>query len=124
MSGDEHDVRHELTVQILTQIRDSLDLIRRKQDTFDGSLREFGGDIHAISERTARLEERNERFTRIENENARLAGQVELLVADKNKRDGAIGAWSWLANNWPVAGLATALGALVAYANGLIGGKP
>ncbi len=118
MSGDDKlDIRHELTVQILTQIRDSLDLIRRKQDT-------FGDELHGQSERIVRLEERNERFSRIETENARLAGQIEVLMADKNKREGAIGMIEWVSKHWPFTLLSAAIMGLVAYANGLLGGKP
>ncbi len=104
----------ELTNQVLMQIRDSLDLIRRTQD-------KQGEDLHSISERTARLEERNTRLDRVEKEQERLGGQIDVLVADKHKRDGAIGVWTWLSNNWPTASLITAVGALVAYANGLFG---
>lgn len=95
------------------QIRDSLDLIRRTQD-------KQGEDLHSISERTARLEERNTRLDRVEKEQERLDAQLVLLIADKHKRDGAVGLIEWVNKRWPFT-LVAALAALVAYAKGLFG---
>lgn len=104
----------ELTNQVLMQIRDSLDLIRRTQD-------KQGEDLHSISERTARLEERNTRLDRVEKEQERLDAQLALLIADKHKREGAIGLMEWVSKHWPFTAVAAGLAALVAYANGLFG---
>lgn len=111
MSAEDDRQSRELTNQVLIQIRDNLAQINRKQDA-------FGEEQNAQGNRIVRLEERNERMTRLEAAQEKVAGQVELLIADKHKRDGAIGVWSWLSNNWPTAGLITALGAFVAWANG------
>lgn len=113
MSESEAQSR-ELTNQVLMQIRDNLDLIRRKQDS-------FGEDLHAVSERTARLEERNTRLDRVEKEQERINGQIELLVAEKHKREGAIGLVQWIGQHWPFTVFATGLAGLVAWANGLFG---
>lgn len=113
VSGDgDTDVRHELTVQILTQIRDNLALINKKQDA-------FGSDLHTVSERVVRLEERNERLGRAEVAIGALDAQVRLLIADKHKREGAIGLVEWIGKHWPFTLVASGLAALVAYANGL-----
>ena len=117
MSGDqEASLRDQLTVQILTQIRDNLDLIRRKQDT-------FGTDLHTVSERVVRLEERNERLDRAEKAIEHLDGRVDVLMADKSRREGAIGLIEWIGKHWPFTVIGGAIFALVAYANGLLGGK-
>ena len=112
MSTDpEGRVHAELTVQILTQIRDNMALINRKQD-------QIGTDVHVVSERVARLEERNERFARLESAIERDAGRIDALMRDKDRRDGATGLATWFWKNWPFAGIATALAAVVAWANG------
>lgn len=116
MSGTDDDVRHELQVQILTQIRDSLDLIRRKQDS-------FGDDLHTLTTRVAVIEERNGRMDRIEAKQERESARVDALMRDKDKREGAIGAVEWVGKHWPFTLVSGGLAALVAYANGLFGGK-
>lgn len=73
-----------MTVQILGQIRDSLAAINRKQDT-------ISKDIGSASERIARLEERNERIERMERQMATIDGRVDVLLKDKDRRDGAAG---------------------------------
>ncbi len=114
VSGEEDtSARDQLTIQILTQIRDNLDLIRRKQDS-------FGDDLHTLTTRVAVIEERNGRMDRIEAKVEREAGRTDALMRDKDQRDGAISVWGWLAKNWPFAGLVGALGAFVAWANGKV----
>lgn len=113
--SDDLDVRHELTVQILTQIRDNLALIGKKQDT-------FGTELHAVSERVVRLEERNERFTRLEAAIERAEGRLDVLMAEKLKREGAIGVVEWVSKHWPFTILSAAILAMVAWANGKLGG--
>src|SRR6478672_6018841 len=78
VSGTDDDVRHELQVQILTQIRDSLDLIRRKQDS-------FGDDLHTLTTRVAVIEERNGRMDRMETALAKEVGRIDALMRDKDK---------------------------------------
>lgn len=112
--ADEPTVREQLTIQILTQIRDHLALIERKQDI-------FGVEQHTQSERIVRLEERNERFARLEADLSREKGRVDALMRDKDKRDGAIGLAEWFSKHWPFTAFATAAAAFVAWANGKIG---
>lgn len=117
VSGDqEASLRDQLTVQILTQIRDNLDLIRRKQDS-------FGVEQHELSIRLTKLEERNERLDRAEKAIENLDGRVDVLMRDKDRREGAIGLVEWIGKHWPFTLLSAGLAALVAYANGLFGGK-
>ncbi|MDB5707866.1 MAG: hypothetical protein JWN66_4982 [Sphingomonas bacterium] len=73
-----------MTVQILAQIRDSLSAINRKQDT-------ISKDVGEASVRIARLEERNERVNRIEAAVQSLDARVDVLLKDKDRRDGATG---------------------------------
>ncbi len=118
MSGEgEQSVREQLTIQILTQIRDHLALIERKQDS-------FGIEQHTQSERIVRLEERNERFSRLEASIAHETARVDALMRDKDKRDGAIGMVEWVSKHWPFTILSATIMAFVAYANGLLGGRP
>lgn len=118
VSENSPTVAEQLTQQILIQIRDNLAAMVKKQD-------EFGAEQHRQSERIVKLEVRDERFARLETELAHEKARVDTLVRDMDKRDGAIGVWSWLSKHWPFAILSGALGTLVAYANGLLdGGKP
>lgn len=73
-----------LTVQILAQIRDSLSAINRKQDT-------ISKDVGDASVRIARLEERNDRIERMEKQIASTDARVDVLLKDKDRRDGATG---------------------------------
>ncbi len=73
-----------MTVQILAQIRDSLTAINRKQDT-------ISRDVGNASERIARLEERNERINRLEDTVRTIDTRVDVLLKDKDRRDGATG---------------------------------
>jgi len=73
-----------MTVQILAQIRDSLSAINRKQDN-------ISKDVSSASERIARLEERNERVSRIESTMQAIESRIDILMMDKDRRDGASG---------------------------------
>lgn len=48
--------------------------------------------------------------------------KLEDLQADKHRREGALGIVSWFARNWPLTVIFAALAALVAWANGRLGG--
>lgn len=54
----------------------------------------------------------------IHDELRKQAERVNTLEADKDRRDGAIGVWSWMGKNWPFAAMISALGAVIAWANG------
>lgn len=115
VSGDGNlDIRHELTVQILTQIRDNLAMIGKKQDG-------LGVDLQTVSERVVRLEERNERFSRLEVAISKEAGRVDALMRDKDKRDGAVGLIDWVGKHWPFTAFAAVAAGYVAWANGKLG---
>lgn len=46
--------------------------------------------------------------------------EIELLKADKLRREGAVGLVEWVAKHWPFTLLAIFLAALVAWANGKV----
>jgi hypothetical protein len=43
---------------------------------------------------------------------------IDDLVADKHRREGAIGLVEWISKHWPFALMAAVLGAVVVWANG------
>jgi hypothetical protein len=43
--------------------------------------------------------------------------RIAVLEADKNRREGAIGLFEWLARHWPISLIVAALAAWVAWAN-------
>jgi hypothetical protein len=47
--------------------------------------------------------------------------EIDILKADKLRREGALGLFNWCARNWPLTLVLTGLGVLVAWANGKIG---
>ena len=84
----------ELHLQILTQIRDNL--------TVQGkNLAELGKTAVDMQGRLIRLEERDHRITQMEKQFEKLDARVDVLLKDKDRRDGAISAWTWLLKNWP-----------------------
>jgi seryl-tRNA synthetase len=44
--------------------------------------------------------------------------EIETLVADKHRREGAIGLVEWISKHWPFTLVALLLGAIVVWANG------
>lgn len=55
---------------------------------------------------------------RLEKSVESLTAEVEVLQADKLRREGAIGLIEWLTKHWPLAVISAGLAALVAWANG------
>lgn len=62
-----------------------------------------------------------EQVKEIREEQARHSFRLQVLEADKNRRDGAIGLVEWLSRHWPFSVIISALAAWVAWANGRIG---
>ncbi len=81
------DDRSLLELQVLEQIRDSLATLNT--------------DMRDTRERVIRLEERDQRVTAIETSLATLDARVDVLLKDKDRRDGAITLGSWFAKHWP-----------------------
>lgn len=57
---------------------------------------------------------------RIEKEVEHQAGDIENLMADKLRREGAMGLVEWVSKNWPFIVLVLGLGAWVGWANGVL----
>lgn len=96
--------------QVLLQIRDNLTAINRKQDT-------IGTQVQDMNARVIRLEEREERLERLEKLVEKQDGKIDVLLRDKDQRDGAgqvfVGIRGWtpviIAILSAVASIATAL---------------
>lgn len=105
------DARSTLELQVLAQIRDSLSVIHRDN-------REMRDTLTDTRERLIRLEERDDRLKKVEARAEKHEGMLAALLKDKDQRDGAISAWTWLLRNWPVlAGIVILIGTIL-VANG------
>lgn len=63
-----------------------------------------------------------EQVKELREEQARHSFRLQVLEADKNRREGAIGLVEWVGRHWPFTLLAGLLAAWVAWANGKVGG--
>jgi len=73
-----------MTLQVLAQIRDSLTALTR-------DVRAANEATADVRERVIRLEERDKRLDQIEATVGVLDGRVDVLLKDKDRRDGALG---------------------------------
>ncbi|WP_375272035.1 hypothetical protein [Sphingomonas sp.] len=73
-----------MTLQVLAQIRDSLSAMSR-------DVRSANEATADVRERVIRLEERDKRLTQVEASVAVLDTRVDVLLKDKDRRDGAVG---------------------------------
>lgn len=95
------DSRATLELQVLAQIRDNLSAILNEQREMRRDQRDMGKDLSETRERLIRLEERDERTSRLERSLQLLDEQVTTLQTDKDRRDGALSASAWVLRNWP-----------------------
>lgn len=97
--------RSLLELQVLSQIRDSLSSLN--------------SDMRETRERVIRLEERDNRVSTLESLVATLDARVDVLLKDKDRRDGAVGFGQTLLKHLPsisFGGLLTAAAAWFAKA--------
>ena len=73
-----------MTLQVLAQIRDSLSAMSRKIDANNEATTD-------VRERVIRLEERDKRLEAVEASVVTLDARVDVLLKDKDRRDGAVG---------------------------------
>jgi hypothetical protein len=78
-----------MTLQVLAQIRDSLTAMSR-------DIRTNNEATSDVRERVIRLEERDKRMDQIEANVVLLDGRVDVLLKDKDRRDGAHGAFKMI----------------------------
>lgn len=106
--GDPSDVRFQF--EVIRQLAESV----RQQTTALSRMQE---QMAAMAERMARIEA-NRVHDDVERLRAGLAEEtkrVDALMRDKDRRDGALGAWAWLQRSAPWAALITAAGAAIAW---------
>lgn len=97
-----------MTVQILAQIRDSLSTIGREQSTIRETLTE-------TRDRVIVLEQRDQRVATLESLVATLDTRVDILLKDKDRRDGAISFGQTIVKALPSISLGAVLTALAAW---------
>lgn len=106
--GDPSDVRFQF--EVIRQLAESV----RQQTT---SLSRMQEQMAAMAERMARIEA-NRVHDDVERLRAALSEEtkrVDALMRDKDRRDGAIGAWAWLQRSAPWAAITAAGAAVLAW---------
>lgn len=100
VTGNDNE-KSPFELQVLTQIRDSLSSL--------------SSDMRETRERVIRLEERDCRVSVLENLVATLDNRVDLLLKDKDRRDGAMSFGETLLKNLPSISFGGLLAAAVAW---------
>jgi hypothetical protein len=97
-----------MTVQILAQIRDSLSTIGREQGTIRETLTE-------TRDRVIVLEQRDQRVATLESLVATLDTRIDILLKDKDRRDGAVTFGQAIIKALPSVSLGAILAAVAAW---------
>lgn len=136
LNGDPNDIRFQFEVikGLAESVRQQTAALAKVQDTQVTMLERLARiEANRINEDVARIEATMVAgFARMDAMSKTVAdkhetalstacGRIDKLEADKDRRDGAIGVWSWMGKNWPFAGLVSGLGLIVAWANGKLG---
>lgn len=93
--------RSLLELQVLAQIRDSLTTLNT--------------DVREVREKVIRLEERDQRVSSLEQTIAKLDTRVDVLLKDKDRRDGAVSMGQAVVKHLPSLSLGAILTALAAW---------
>lgn len=93
--------RSLLELQVLAQIRDSLTALN--------------ADVREVREKVIRLEERDQRVSSLEKTVAKLDTRVDVLLKDKDRRDGAVSMGQAVVKHLPSLSLGAVLTALAAW---------
>lgn len=96
MAVPEDKAIHLLEIEALRQITDNLKGLNSKMD-------DQGKAIHGIDVRLARIESNriDDDVSALGGRVDRLCDRVDALETDKDRRDGALGAWDRLVKSWP-----------------------
>lgn len=100
MAGNDNE-KNLLELQVLQQIRDSL--------------ASLNSDMRETRERVIRLEERDQRVSSLEQTIAKLDTRVDVLLKDKDRRDGAVSMGQAVVKHLPSLSLGAILTALAAW---------
>lgn len=93
--------RSLLELQVLAQIRDSLTTLNT--------------DVREVREKVIRLEERDQRVSALEQTIAKIDTRVDVLLKDKDRRDGAVSMGQAVVKHLPSLSLGAILTALAAW---------
>lgn len=93
--------RSLLELQVLAQIRDSLTTLNT--------------DVREVREKVIRLEERDQRVSSLEQTIAKLDTRVDVLLKDKDRRDGAVSMGQAVVKHLPSLSLGAIIAALAAW---------
>jgi hypothetical protein len=92
----------------------------QKMDAVAGKIDAVAGKVDALALVVATQGQIRDHVERIEIAQKEHHDEIAELMADKHRREGAIGLIAWLSRHWPLTLVALALAALVAWANGKV----
>jgi hypothetical protein len=101
MSANDNTDRRHLELEVLTQIRDNLTSLNT--------------DVREVREKVIRLEERDQRVAALEQTIAKLDTRVDVLLKDKDRRDGAVSLGHAVVKHTPALSLGAILAALATW---------
>lgn len=93
--------RNLLELQVLAQIRDSLTTLN--------------SDVREVREKVIRLEERDQRVSSLEHAITQLDTRVDVLLKDKDRRDGAVSFGQAVVKHLPSLSLGAVIAALASW---------
>lgn len=86
-----------------------------------GKVDVVAGKVDALALVVATQGHLKEHVERLENTAVDNRNRIDELQADKLRRDGALGLFSWFSRNWPLTLILGAIATLIAWANGRFG---
>lgn len=101
MAGNDNSDSRHLELEVLKQIRDNLTTLN--------------ADMREVREKVIRLEERDQRVSALEQTIAKLDLRVDVLLKDKDRRDGAVSLGQAVVKHTPALSLGAILAALAGW---------
>lgn len=101
MNSNDGTDRSRLEIQVLAQIRDNLTALNT--------------DVREVREKVIRLEERDQRVSALEQAIAKLDTRVDVLLKDKDRRDGAVSFGQAVVKHLPSLSLGAILAAIASW---------
>lgn len=121
-NAQEPAVPHATLNMIFQELGETKAVAREAKHAANGASQKIdvvGGKVDSLALVVATQGHLKEDVDELKAEVKEQAGEIEILRADKHRREGAIGLIEWVSKHWPFLGLGAILVAWVGFANGL-----
>jgi hypothetical protein len=121
-NAQEPAVPHATLNMIFQELGETKAVAREAKHAANGASQKIdavGGKVDSLALVVATQGHLKENVEELKAEVKEQASEIEILKADKHRREGAIGLVEWISKHWPFLGLSAFLAAWVAFANGL-----